>query len=439
MGSPYVSQASSGYNSSPPPDDGSTVAANKEKWSDVKTKLGDPVKNLADAINTQLRTALDVSPTTTASNYTTQAADHLKPIEVTGTTTIKLGDCASMIAQAIGYQTTIYNKGTNTVTVGVITATDTLAGTVNGTVTIPPKGALTFCAAQSGVGYEVISDGGFSIVLLTGQAGTNTITAAAPSTLASLYPGLIVSLTPAATNTGATTLNITPSGGSALTAKNVFASGVACVGGELLISVPVLLQYDGTQFNVLGSVPTASSGGSLVLIQSQTAANSATIDFTTGITSAYNEYMVTFTDIVPASNGANLNMRISQATVFKTGANDYLGLWFGYQATPAYFQTAAAGGNVIAIATGLGNTSTGMNLSGELHISNPAGTARVKMIRHVFSYVDTSNVLTNLNGSGYYIGTTSGTPTAAIDGLRFFMASGNITSGVFSLYGIRKT
>ncbi len=47
----YVEQTATGYNSSPPPDDGTQVSANEAKWSDVKTKLADPVKTLADAID----------------------------------------------------------------------------------------------------------------------------------------------------------------------------------------------------------------------------------------------------------------------------------------------------------------------------------------------------------------------------------------------------
>ena len=55
--SPYVSQSISGYNASAPADDGSETEANRIKWSTIKTKLPDPIKTLAEAINTQLVTA----------------------------------------------------------------------------------------------------------------------------------------------------------------------------------------------------------------------------------------------------------------------------------------------------------------------------------------------------------------------------------------------
>jgi hypothetical protein len=155
---------------------------------------------------------------TTSVNYTTLAGDHLKPIEASGTITISLGDATTMAA---GYQTAVYNKGTGIVTVAVVTATDKLDGQTNGTVTLPPGAAMTFGVNQAANGYDILSRTGFAVVVLSSVAGTNTVTAASPANVLALYTGLIVSLTPASTNTGATTLNITPSGGSALTAKNV--------------------------------------------------------------------------------------------------------------------------------------------------------------------------------------------------------------------------
>jgi hypothetical protein len=94
---------------------------------------------------------------------------------------------------------------------------------------------------------------------LTSVAGTNTITATLATSGSvtfgptALSTGMKFILVPANTNTGATTLNITsPNGGSALGAKNVFCAGSACIGGELKQSQPALVEYDGTQFNIIG-------------------------------------------------------------------------------------------------------------------------------------------------------------------------------------------
>ena len=54
---PYTSVAISGYDSSPPPDDGSKTAANKLEWAKHKTKHSDPLKTLSEGINTNVLAA----------------------------------------------------------------------------------------------------------------------------------------------------------------------------------------------------------------------------------------------------------------------------------------------------------------------------------------------------------------------------------------------
>jgi hypothetical protein len=88
---------------------------------------------------------------------------------------------------------------------------------------------------------------------LTGVSGTNTIAGTGSAALSAYAAGQEFRFIPAATNTGATTINITQSGASALGAKNVFFNGAACAGGELKIGVPAIICYDGTQFNIVAS------------------------------------------------------------------------------------------------------------------------------------------------------------------------------------------
>lgn len=96
----------------------------------------------------------------------------------------------------------------------------------------------------------------FTYQRLTSVSGTNTIVGTGPVSMTAYAVGQEFAFIPAATNTGATTLNITPSGASALGAKNIFWNGAACVGGEIRIGVPTKVWYDGTQFNLI-SQPTA--------------------------------------------------------------------------------------------------------------------------------------------------------------------------------------
>jgi len=92
--------------------------------------------------------------------------------------------------------------------------------------------------------------------LLGTVAGTNTVTASANPPISAYSTGMVFVLTPASSNSGATTLNINSVG-----AKNIFNGGVACVGGELVSGVPVMVEYDGTQFNIIGSTRRFTNGG----------------------------------------------------------------------------------------------------------------------------------------------------------------------------------
>ena len=46
---PYSAPAISGFNSNPPPDDGTFSAANRTQWSKHISKIGNPLKTLVEA------------------------------------------------------------------------------------------------------------------------------------------------------------------------------------------------------------------------------------------------------------------------------------------------------------------------------------------------------------------------------------------------------
>lgn len=54
----YTEVSVSGYNASPPPDDGSAGADNEVTWSGIKTKLADPLKTAIDSTQTNITTVV---------------------------------------------------------------------------------------------------------------------------------------------------------------------------------------------------------------------------------------------------------------------------------------------------------------------------------------------------------------------------------------------
>lgn len=133
---------------------------------------------------------------------------------------------------------TIAEGGTNA-------ATATAARASLGSTTV---GDAVFIASSALVAKTALGVGEF--VPVTSISGTNTITGVIPTANSAYVTNGLYVLIPANTNTSATTANFTPSGASALGAKNIFCGGVALTGKELVAGVPVLLVYDGTQFNI---------------------------------------------------------------------------------------------------------------------------------------------------------------------------------------------
>jgi len=127
MGSKYSSNSTSGYNSTPPDDNGTVSEANKIKYSTVKTKLADPVKDLADLINTELVTHFDVGPTAITTNTTLGATHYNQIIQVSGSSvTLTLTDASTLGA---GWYCRIINiDASNTITIARATGGDTING-----------------------------------------------------------------------------------------------------------------------------------------------------------------------------------------------------------------------------------------------------------------------------------------------------------------------
>jgi hypothetical protein len=55
-----------------------------------------------------------------------------------------------------------------------------------------------------------------------------------------------------------------------------------------------------------------ASGGTLILLSTQTASNSATISFTTGLDSTYDEYIFKFIDIHPRTDNVDFTFKVLQ-------------------------------------------------------------------------------------------------------------------------------
>lgn len=153
MGTKYSSVSVSGYNSSPPADDGSTAASNQVTWAKIKTKLSDALNTAIAAINSGLTTAFDYSARSVSTSDTALAGDHMKTIEIASTVssvvTITLSDAATMAA---GYCVGICNRSNYTAIVTRATASDVIDNTA-GAVNLLPLYSVGYKVNASTNGY----------------------------------------------------------------------------------------------------------------------------------------------------------------------------------------------------------------------------------------------------------------------------------------------
>lgn len=133
MGTKYTSESISGYNSSPPSDDGSATEANKVKWSTIKSKLPDPLKTAIENINTKLVNAADVGVDSYATaSPSIGAADNGRLIALDSSSTAQTPTLAAASTLGDGWECSfILTDATNGATI-TTNSTETINGVDDG-------------------------------------------------------------------------------------------------------------------------------------------------------------------------------------------------------------------------------------------------------------------------------------------------------------------
>ena len=186
------------------------------------------------------------------------------------------------------------------------------------------------------------------------------------------------------------------------------------------------------------SFPSGVSGSSLVLISEQTASSSSTISFTSGIDSTYKEYQVHYIDVHPASDNQNFQVNFRDGSSAYDATKTSTFFTAQHKEDDSATNLAYSTGNDIAQGTGfqtlayaVTNDNDG-SVSGKLKLFDPSNTTFVKhFISRANAMVDDGGIQT----TDFYVAGYCNV-TAAIDGIQFKFASGNIDAGTFKLYGV---
>ena len=194
--------------------------------------------------------------------------------------------------------------------------------------------------------------------------------------------------------------------------------------------------------NGSGSLSSVNSafGGAWVLLSTQTASNSAYVDFTTAITGAftttYKEYLFEWINVTSSDDGQNFFFNATTDGTNYNVSKVSSAWWLKHDGgtTEWVSKTANFGKEDETVdqllVWGIGNAS-GEGSSGSMHLYDPAGTTYVKSwISKASEKVNTEYpIQTDIQG---YLNTTS-----AITGIRFLCDSGNVDTGTIKMYGIK--
>ena len=195
-------------------------------------------------------------------------------------------------------------------------------------------------------------------------------------------------------------------------------------------------------FGVAGAVTDTE-----ILIQEQTTSSAASIEFTSGITDAYKQYVFKFYTVAPIVNTEVLQMAASTnggssygvtttSTFFKSyqtiiwdtnGAVAYEGSRDLAQSTDPQ---PLAENMANATQSSGGNNVPGANFAGELKLYNPASTTYVKHFQGRFSYNFYLASEQHPFVAGYY------NTTSAINAIKFNMIGGGNIEGTIKMYGV---
>lgn len=182
-------------------------------------------------------------------------------------------------------------------------------------------------------------------------------------------------------------------------------------------------------------VPATLPSGTPVLIQSQTISTAvATVDFVTGIDATYDEYELRFWNVRAGTTGQNLLMTVSQnagSTWITTASYAWQSTFFAATAQTGSNSTADTKMNLYT-QSGFPISTTNNSQMGTVKFAAPSASGLYKQFM-----IDVAGT-TEGTSPMRHVGQAAFLNTGAFNGIRLQVGAGNLASGTFNLYGIKK-
>lgn len=190
----------------------------------------------------------------------------------------------------------------------------------------------------------------------------------------------------------------------------------------------------GTTF-LAGDQTYKAAGGSLEFLGSTTASSTASISFTSLMSSDYDNYMFVFAGMRPATDGATLQMLLST-----DNGSSYLSSSYAFVIPVTYYIGASGnGGNTeststtyIQVSSAVGNDADA-GFSGNIFVSNVNDSAKRTSMHGQWIGEEGSNVGAAGHSWGFHL--TAATHNA----IQFKFNTGNMADGTVKMFGIKNS
>lgn len=309
--------------------------------------------------------------------------------------------------------------------------------TVDGVLLKDSMATLSGVPSAAGmVGYDsdvlkyhngsAVVDLGYSVTAVTARSSNTILAAADIGTFFVCTSTFTQTLTAAATlgakwfvdlrNDGTGIITLDPNGAETI-------DGLATI--KMYPGESFRLICDGANFKTVGRQKT-------VIISSQTASSSATLDFETGHDDTEFDYIeYTLQDVLPATDGAVLWCRVKDST-YQSDGTDYEWSIDGIYGGSSDATSSSADSEIEITRAGHspGNAAN-EGYSGTVKLFKPSSSAH-KRLTHLGQCKRTDGSSCTTVGGGDYIGSTN-----AITGFRFLFSAGAIASGKITARGYR--
>jgi hypothetical protein len=181
--------------------------------------------------------------------------------------------------------------------------------------------------------------------------------------------------------------------------------------------------------NISSGVLAGARGGAMVLLEEHTASNSASLQFTSCITSTYDSYQIEFVSLVPATNSVNIGLQGSTngGSSYDTGSN--------YQSLVLQLVAGGTGnGNststLLFMVPGNDMWNSAPGTSGFLKLFSPASTTSKLFIGESIGVDQSGGRLIEAMIGGQWV------TGFAMNAFQVLASSGNLTSGTVRCYGL---